>query len=118
MSKPNQQSAVNSRLLQFSVNTTAEQSEEYGKVLCSVRGVSKEAAANMKSFQLDLGAFGGEIPEQHDGLAVEVCFSADDQQTEKYLIPANFKVIEIVPGAYKPRREKVDLDEFLKSIGI
>lgn len=107
-----------SKLLQFSVNTTAEQAEEYGKVLCSVRGVSKEVAANMKSFSLELGAFGGIIPDQHDGIAVEIEFSADDTQTEKYICPANFKLIEHVPGAYKPKREHVDLDEFLKNLGL
>ena len=62
------------KLVQMAVNSTPEQSEEYGVVLCQLRGVAKEAAANLKSFKLDLGAFNGEVPEQYDGLAVELVY--------------------------------------------
>ena len=105
-------------LLQLAVNTTAEQSEAYGKVLCSVRGLSTEAAADMKSFSLDLGEFGGEIPERYDGLAVEITPSDEDSETDSYLIPASFRVLEIAPEAYRPQRRAVDLTAFLRSKGV
>ena len=105
--------------VQLAVNSTSEQSEEYGSVLCQLRGVSKDVAANMKSFKLDLGAFGGEIPEQYDGLAVELHVDPEaDQQTAKYLIPANFKVLDIKEAAYAPQKEAIDMDAYLRSLGI
>lgn len=105
--------------VQLAVNSTPEQSEEYGVVLCQLRGVSKEAAANLKSFKLDLGAFNGEVPEQYDGLAVELIIDPEnDQQTAKYVIPANFKVLDIKEGAYVPTKEAIDMDAYLKSLGI
>ena len=105
--------------VQFAVNSTSEQSEEYGVVLCQLRGVSKEAAANLKSFKLDLGAFDGELPEQYDGVAVELTIDPEnDEQTGKYIIPASFKVLEVKAGAYVPTKEAIDMDAYLKSLGI
>ena len=107
------------RQVQLAVNSTSEQSEEYGSVLCQLRGVSREIAANMKSFKLDLGAFGGEVPEQYDGLSIELVVDPEaDQQTAKYLIPANFKVLDIKEGAYLPTKESIDMDAYLRSLGI
>jgi hypothetical protein len=107
------------KLVQMAVNTTSEESEEYGVVICQLRGIAKGASANMKSFKLDLGAFDGEVPEQYDGLAVELVIDpANDTQTEKYIFPANFKVMELKEGAYQPSREAVDMDDYLKSLGI
>jgi hypothetical protein len=106
-------------VVQLAVNSTPEQSEEYGVVLCQLRGVSKDASANMKSFKLDLGAFDGEVPEQYDGLAVELTIDPEnDKQTGKYVIPAAFKVTEIKEGAYTPTSEAIDMDAYLKSLGI
>jgi hypothetical protein len=105
-------------VVQMAVNTTSEDSEEYGSVLCQLRGVSKDMAANMKSFKLDLGAFGGEIPEQYDGLSVELTVSEDDEQTSTFIIPASFKILAIKEEAYKPTRQKVDMTAYLASLGI
>ena len=103
--------------LQFAVNSTSEQSEEFGAVLAQIRGVAK--GADMKSFRLDLGAFAGEIPEQYDGLAVELTIDPEnDEQTDGYMIPASFKVLEVVEEAYKPNRQKVDMADYLASLGI
>ena len=105
--------------VQLAVNSTSEQSEEYGNVLAQVRGVAKDASADLKSFKLDLGAFGGEIPEQYDGLAVELTIDPEnDEQTDSYMIPASFKVLEIVEEAYRPNRQKVDMGAYLASLGI
>ena len=105
--------------VQLAVNSTSEQSEEYGSVLCQLRGLTGEAAKNSKSFKLDLGAFNGEVPEQYDGLAVELTVDPEnDKQTGKYVVPANFKVIDIKEGAYQPSSEPVDMAAYLKSLGI
>lgn len=107
------------KLVQMAVNSSPEQSEEYGVVLCQLRGVSAEAAKNLKSFKLDLGAFNGEVPEQYDGLAVELTIDPEhDEQTAKYVIPACFKVVEIKAGAYVPTKEAIDMDAYLRSLGI
>jgi hypothetical protein len=111
-------SEARTAVVQMAVNTTSEDSEEYGSVLCQLRGVSKDMSADMKSFKLDLGAFGGEIPEQYDGLSVELTISEDDEQTATFIIPAVFKVLEIKEEAYKPNREKVDMVAYLASLGI
>ena len=106
-------------VIQLAVNSTSDQSEEYGNVLCQVRGVSKELASEMKSFKLDLGAFAGEIPEQYDGLSVELTIDPEnDEQTDSYMIPAAFKVLEIKEEAYRPTRQKVDMAAYLASLGI
>jgi hypothetical protein len=105
--------------IQLAVNSTSEQSEEYGNVLCQVRGVAKELAVDMKSFKLDLGAFGGEIPQQYDGLSVELTIDPDeDVETDTYMIPAAFKVLEISEEAYRPTSRKVDMADYLASLGI
>jgi hypothetical protein len=107
------------KLVQMAVNSTSEQSEEFGVVLAQLRGVSSEASRNLKSFKLDLGAFNGEVPEQYDGLAVELTIDPEaDEQTAKYVIPACFKVVEIKEQAYVPQRESIDMDAYLKSLGI
>ena len=73
----------------------------------------------MKSFKLDLGAFNGEVPEQYDGLAVELTIDPEhDQQTAKYIIPAAFKVVETKAGAYVPQKEAIDMAAYLESLGI
>ena len=103
--------------VQMAVNSTSEQSEEFGTVLCQLRGVAK--GSDLKSFKLDLGAFAGEIPEQYDGLAVELTIDPEnDEQTDSYMIPASFKVLEVVEEAYRPTRQKVDMADYLASLGI
>lgn len=106
-------------VVQMAVNTTAEDSEKFGNVLCQLRGVAKEFAQDMKSFRLDLSEFGGEVPEQYDGLSVELVVDPEnDEQTATFLIPADFKVLAIKEEAYKPTRESIDMGSYLASLGL
>jgi hypothetical protein len=108
-----------SAVVQFKITSDSEKAEEFGSVLAQLRGVSKEMAVNMKTFRLDLSSFNGEVPEKYDGVAVELTFDpANDRQTDEYKVPASFKVLEIVEGAYLPTSEPSDVQAYLRELGI
>lgn len=102
----------------MSVNTSPEETQEFGCVLAQIRGPKGERTLG-KSFRLDLGAFNGEIPAQHDGVEIQLTLDpANDKQTKTQRIPAAFKVLEINEGQFLSVTEPDDVEADLIALGL
>ena len=108
-----------SAIVNMCCTAEAELVEEMGCVLASLRGPNGERTDG-KTFRLDLAEFKGMVPEQFDGINVELTFDKDeDRQTGKYRIPASFKIVgDIEEGKYADQSEPDDVEAYLRDLGI
>lgn len=90
------------------VNASFEEKEGSRTITARLRGV-----ANAKSFKLP-GVDASLGLEKNDGIAVEM--TGQVSHTDKYATPANFKILEVVKGAYQSPAQVTDVDSYMQSL--